>query len=86
MKYYSFGKGTSGPQVHPQISQLESWGECSRSNLNYFEHESDFEFSRIIHVRYIYFIYCSKLYCTVGGIMKSVMENALKSMEVSLLV
>lgn len=35
---------------------------------------------------HIYFIYCSKLYYTVGGIMESVMENALKSVEVSLLV
>lgn len=31
-------------------------------------------------------MYCLKLYCTVGGIMKTVMENALKSMGASLLV
>lgn len=29
-------------------------------------------------------MYCSKLYCTVSGIMKSMIENALKSMGVSL--
>lgn len=31
-------------------------------------------------------MYCSKLYCTVGRIMKNVMENALKSMGLSPLV
>lgn len=59
----------------PKFLSLRAGGRCSRSHLNYFEHERDFEFSRILHVIYL-------LHCTVDGIMKSVMENALKSMEV----
>lgn len=70
----------------PKVLSLRAGGNCSRSHLNYFEQERGYEFSKMLHVMHIYFTYCSKLCCTVGGIMKSVMENALKLMGASLLV
>ena len=70
-------------RYNPKVRSWELGGDCARSHLNYFKKERD-SFSKILNVTCIFFICCSKLYCTVGGIMKSVMENALKSMGVSL--